>query len=328
MDRAKNDWLGGPARGVAGFLGLFTLLNLLGRRAGWWTDATVWWIDLRVLGLLGELLLLSSGTMLTAWALRPAAPPRRRKLTASLLAALALGCLYNAAACWAAQRSGAVRLGSSLPLSIPVALLLGLLARRVLRPAPPRGPTLRPALVGAAACILALPLAQMFFFGKSDYRRSADVAVVFGARAYADGRCSQALADRVATACRLYQEGYVGRLIFSGGPGDGSVHETGAMRELALSLGVPDEAIVLDRQGLNTRATVSNTASLFHRLGVGKALAVSHFYHLPRIKLAYRSAGWEVYTVPAKESYPLTQMPLYVAREVPALWAYQLSIAR
>ena len=40
--------------------------------------------------------------------------------------------------------------------------------------------------------------------------------------------------------------------------------------------------------------------------------------------MAYRRAGWEVYTVPAKESYLLTYMPYYVAREVAALWVYYL----
>ncbi len=325
MDRARTDWLGGLTRGAAGFLGVFTFLNLLGRLAGRWVDATAWWIDLGVLGPAGDVLLVLAATFLTAWAVRPAASRTRRLATAFVLTVLAVGCVYNAASCWWAQWAGKVRLGWALPLSIPMALLLGWMARSALREADPHRRTLRPALAGAGLCLVALPLAQMFFFGQSDYRRPADAAVVFGARAYADGRCSQALADRVATACRLYRQGYVRTLVFSGGPGDGRVHETGAMHKLALQLGVPAEAIILDRDGLNTRATVANTAALFEKMGLKRVIAVSHFYHLPRVKLAYRSAGWEVYTVPARESYPLTQMPLYVAREVPALWVYHLS---
>ena len=50
-----------------------------------------------------------------------------------------------------------------------------------------------------------------------------------------------------------------------------------------------------------------------------RIVAVSQFYHLPRIKLAYRRAGWDVLTVPAKS----TERTLYqVAREVPAFWVY------
>jgi uncharacterized SAM-binding protein YcdF (DUF218 family) len=57
---------------------------------------------------------------------------------------------------------------------------------------------------------------------------------------------------------------------------------------------------------------------------VSRVLAVSHFYHLPRVKLSYQRAGREVYTVPAKETYLLRQMPYNMAREVAALWVYYL----
>ena len=50
----------------------------------------------------------------------------------------------------------------------------------------------------------------------------------------------------------------------------------------------------------------------------------SESYHLPRIKLAYLRDGWDVFTVPAKESYLLRQMPYNMAREVAALWIYYL----
>jgi len=47
-------------------------------------------------------------------------------------------------------------------------------------------------------------------------------------------------------------------------------------------------------------------------------------YHLPRIKLAYQRDGWDVFTVPAKESHLLRQMPYNMAREVAAIWVYYL----
>ena len=56
--------------------------------------------------------------------------------------------------------------------------------------------------------------------------------------------------------------------------------------------------------------------------GGTRRVLVSHFYHLPRVKLTYARAGREVYTVPAAERYALAKMPLLVAREVVALWAY------
>jgi len=53
-------------------------------------------------------------------------------------------------------------------------------------------------------------------------------------------------------------------------------------------------------------------------------MTVSHFYHLPRVKMTYQRFGLIVYTVPADEAYTLTKMPFLVAREVIALWSYYL----
>jgi vancomycin permeability regulator SanA len=164
----------------------------------------------------------------------------------------------------------------------------------------------------------------MLFFGKTDYRRPADAAVVLGARVYADGGCSQAVADRVRTACRLYQQGLVPKLILSGGSGDGSIHETEGMRRLAVRLGVPNEDILVDEAGLNTHATVQNTSAMLARMKASRVLVVSHFYHLPRVKLSYQRQGIEVFTVPAQEGYLLGQLPRNMVREVAALWVYYL----
>jgi len=53
-------------------------------------------------------------------------------------------------------------------------------------------------------------------------------------------------------------------------------------------------------------------------------LAVSHFYHLPRIKLAYQRGGVDVCTVPARQKYFLSQIPYSMVREVAAFWTYYL----
>jgi uncharacterized SAM-binding protein YcdF (DUF218 family) len=182
---------------------------------------------------------------------------------------------------------------------------------------------------GRAVAILAVlgvafPVAQMFLFGKTDYRRPADVVVVFGAGVHADGSCTEALTDRVTTACRLHREGLAPLVIFSGGPGPGPVHETEGMKRLALSLGLSEDVIVLDPLGVNTEATVRNTVAMLRETGEVRVLVVSNFYHLPRIKMAYARHGLEVYTVPAEEPRFLRELPWYMAREAAAEWAYYL----
>ena len=96
------------------------------------------------------------------------------------------------------------------------------------------------------------------------------------------------------------------------------------MRGIAMSAGVPGDAILLDEAGVNTDATVRNTVEAFSQLEIRRVLVVSHAYHLPRVKLAYQRAGWDVRTVPARQSRRLRNEPIYVAREIVAIWAYYL----
>lgn len=335
---------------LAVFFGAFTLLNLLGewRHPGF--DANIWWIDLRWLppavakaGLgLGALALLATPCL-------DRCPRLIRRSARGALTGLLCATLANAVNFFHLAATGCIEPGVLMPLSLLVApciLLILVAARRgshgTRRRKDPTPFRVRPGLLrrlhlptgsfshlitfslALAACAFGFPLAQMLFFGKTDYRRPADAAIVFGARAYADGRPSDALADRVRTACQLYQSGLVGKLIFSGGPGDGDIHETESMRRFAATLGVPVKDILLDPGGLNTQATAQNTSLICHRHGFERVLAVSHFYHLPRIKMTFHREGFDVLTVPAVETYTLTQLPYNMAREVAALWVYYL----
>ncbi len=313
------------ARGLALFLGGFSLVNLAGslRVAGF--DLNLWWIDLRWLpNAAANSFLFLSGLLLAWFAMKPPGSRSRRAATAACTGLLLVIALANCWTYYSLVFNGAIVPAVPLPLSLLVAASLGLILREVLRsrPAETRTSGWAMSVALAAAFGLLFPLAQMVLFGTTDYRRPADVAVVMGARVYEDGRLSDALADRVRTACDLYRQGFVGKLIMSGGPGDGSVHETEGMARAAIRQGVRAGDIVLDPGGLNTERTVGNTRALFQQMNASRVLVVSHGYHLPRIKLAYQRAGTEVCTVPARESYFLRQMPYNMAREVAALWVY------
>lgn len=315
------------SRALALFFGGFSLLNLAGNLRFHSFDANLWWIDLRAFPEIpATILLIATSLFLVAFAIHPPRSLWRRAATAGSAALLAAIAFWNVLEFYSLLFQGRVHSRLPVALSLIVACALALIVfvnvrsnqNRIVS----RNPL--PALAIFALLLAAFPIAEMLCFGETDYRRPADVAVVFGARTYKDGRPSDALADRVRTACQLYRNGLVKKLIFSGGPGDGAVTEAEAMRRFALKLGVNPADILADNAGLNTQDTVKNTATLFSELGARKILVVSHFYHLPRIKMAYQRAGWDVYTVPAKESYFLRQMPFFVAREVAATWVYYL----
>ena len=150
----------------------------------------------------------------------------------------------------------------------------------------------------------------------------ADAIIVLEAKAHTDGTPLKALADLVRTGCQLYHAGLAPQIIISGGLGDGDVDETESMRRFARSLDVPDEAILLDPHGWNTRLTAEHSSELLDELGARRVLAVSHFYHLPRIKQAFQREGRDVFTVPAEQTEPLVERSRYMLREVAALWVY------
>lgn len=321
------------SRVLALFIGLFTLANLFGGVLWPGFDVNLWWISFghRLPEWLTDTLLGISAVALVAFAVRDRLPWQSGRFTAVIAATLALVTLWNTITFYRLLATGRISAGFPLPLSLMMCVGLVLIARTAWRePKGFRGTSsaspqrLRTILIASAGVFACFPLALMLFFGNTDYRRPADAAVVFGAKVFPDGRLSDALADRIRTACGLYHAGLVQRLVLSGGPGQGAVTEAEAMRRYALSRGVRAQDIIVDNQGLNTEATVRDTMPLFREWHARRVLVVSHFYHLPRIKLAYERAGIEVYTVPARQGHFLGKLPFYMAREVAAFWSYYL----
>ncbi len=312
------------ARAFALFIGLLAGLNLLGDLVWPGFDANIWWISLGGLpSLPAKLLLAAAALVLTVFALRGPGPAAGNRLATGAALLLAAFALANVVTFYWLLAAGRILAGFPVPFSLVVFAGMLLVARTAWPGCCSPGRVIRWRVIAGSLVLFGMfPLAQMLFFGNTDYRRSADAVVVFGARAYADGRVSDALADRLRTACELYRSGLVRRMVLSGGLGDGAVHETEAMQRYAIEHGVRMEDIITDAEGLNTAATVRNTVPLFREWQATRVLAVSHFYHLPRIKLAYQRNGFEVGTVPARQGYILRQIPYSISREVAAFWAY------
>ena len=76
-----------------------------------------------------------------------------------------------------------------------------------------------------------------------------------------------------------------------------------------MAAGIPAARVAVDSLGVSTEATVADTVPFFGRVGWRRIIVVSQFYHLPRIKLAYQRAGWDVLTVPADGAAPPDARP-------------------
>lgn len=106
-----------------------------------------------------------------------------------------------------------------------------------------------------------------------------DVAIVYGAAVYPNGRLSAVLRDRIETAIALYEKGSVQKLLMTGDQRDDSYDEPGTMAEYAISRGIMPEDLLVDGAGKRTYDSCYRAREVF---GISNAVLISQAFHLPR----------------------------------------------
>lgn len=145
---------------------------------------------------------------------------------------------------------------------------------------------------------------------------STPVAIVFGAGLWRDGSPTTILKDRITTASELYFSGKVQKILMSGDNSYLDYNEPGAMREYALSLGVPEAAIVLDYAGRRTYDTCYRARAIF---GIQQAILVTQRFHLPRALYTCSALGLKAIGVASdRRAYNLMSLLYWNMRELPA----------
>lgn len=140
----------------------------------------------------------------------------------------------------------------------------------------------------------------------------ADAIVVFAGGVGESGEAGQGYEERVAWAAELYRRGFARRLVFSSGYSY-AFREPEVMKVLAMSLGVPSEAIMLEERATNTMENVRNARALLEQHGWRDILLVSSPYHMRRAVLTWRRLAPDIHVTAA----PL-QESLFYSREATA----------
>jgi SanA protein len=152
-------------------------------------------------------------------------------------------------------------------------------------------------------------------YGESDVP-ARRVAIVFGAGLTRSGEATPILKDRVDTGARLYFSGKAEKLLMSGDNRFVEYNEPEAMRQYALSLGVPDQDIVLDYAGRRTYDSCYRAKEIF---GVKEAILVTQKFHLARALFLCNALGLDGVGVEANNRVYLKRSLLYWnLRELPA----------
>jgi len=142
------------------------------------------------------------------------------------------------------------------------------------------------------------------------------VAIVPGAGLWPDGSLTPVLADRVATAADLYHAGTVQKLLCSGDNRFVDYNEPQRMLEYAVSLGVPEEAIVLDYAGRRTYDSCYRARDIF---GLERVVVVTQRFHAARVLYLCDALGVDAVAVLADQQDYTIRRVTWETREYPAL---------
>lgn len=158
------------------------------------------------------------------------------------------------------------------------------------------------ALLAAALAYAAFQTVSIWRYGSVDEKRPADVAVVLGAGTY-DGEVSPVYQERINHGIWLYENGYVEKLILTGGYGEGSsISDAAAAGRYAVSAGVPETDILLEERSTITQENLLYAKELMDEAGYETALIVSDPLHMKRAMLLAKDTGLEAYSSPTPTS--------------------------
>lgn len=151
---------------------------------------------------------------------------------------------------------------------------------------------------------------------------TAQAIVVLGARVHPGGVPSGALLARVERGVALFHQGLAPLLVFTGGVATHPPAEAEVSRRLAVSLGVPAEACLLEPDARTTAENARFTARLLAPRGIRRVLLVSDPFHLFRAVRHFWWEGLDATPVPTtwrERGLGTGELVVWSLRELPAL---------
>lgn len=183
-------------------------------------------------------------------------------------------------------------------------------------------------LITAAAVIfiyIAANTVSICLFSMMDQKCRADVAIILGAST-SNGEVSPVYRERINHGIELYREGYVDKLIVTGGIGEGNNQsDASAAKQYAVSCGIPEMDILTEDTSTITQENLENAKEIMEEHDYYTAIIVSDPLHMRRAMLLAEDTGMSAYSSPTPTSKYVTlktKIP-FLAREVFFYIGYQ-----
>ena len=143
---------------------------------------------------------------------------------------------------------------------------------------------------------------SIWSFGKNVQLVKTDVAVVLGAAAW-DDEPSPVLRERVNHSIWLYENGYVDKIIFTGGKGDGDKFaESEVAKDYAIKNNVKSEDILIETKSKITEENLRYAYDIATKEKFETFTIVSDPLHMKRAILMAKNTGMEAYSSPTQSS--------------------------
>jgi vancomycin permeability regulator SanA len=313
-----------------------TLLALLGEMRFPHFSGSGWWIDLQSLPKPASRGLLAlPAVLLVAFALFPRANSFVRRLGALSTLGLLIATGWAAYRFYRRDHAGQNPHDLPLPFSLHLAAMLLVALAGQMSSWWKRTNFFKDFLVGMvtlAVCVASFLLAQVFCLGRLDDHSSAEKNVADVAVVFADSVDVQKSSDEksapnlLQTACQLYREGHVKKLLLVGRPDQTGVPEETrqALRNAALAEGVPEADLLSPAAPSDSRNPIADSVKVLDEQKLSNVLIVARFYEVPRIKLSLQRTGLEPRCLPIREEVRSPKMRPVLLREAAALWVCYL----
>jgi uncharacterized SAM-binding protein YcdF (DUF218 family) len=137
---------------------------------------------------------------------------------------------------------------------------------------------------------------------KADLQK-ANVIVVLEGGMYPGGELPLFSLMRTVKGIELYKKGYANKILFSGRTGNPNplkIPEENGMARVAVNLGVPRQAILLEDKSTRTYESALQTAKMMKENNLTTALLVTSAAHMKRSMLSFEHAGVKVFAAPVE----------------------------
>lgn len=166
----------------------------------------------------------------------------------------------------------------------------------------------------------------IYSYGNVHELRKADAAIVLGAAVWGD-KPSPVFEERIRHGIWLYENGYVDKIIFTGGKGkNADISESEVAKQYALEHSVLEKDIYIEEESIITQENIMFASEIAKENNISTVLLVSDPLHMKRAMLMCKDYELTAYSSPTPTTMYQTAKSkfMFLFREVYYYLGYQV----